>query len=167
MATVNDLLKALKRKCQFELPEHRAEERGKFVQEAATQIRIIGRLVSNGTTASMNNWLLIMDALMTRMEQPGVTWKVDISKWYFKRGGRIVFAWRILLQGEAIQSKITEITTVVTGSAVSSRSEVTEIALPGVGRANRNENSNGRGAGLSGKVAVGPMAIAALMGKGG
>ena len=161
MATVNDLLVALHRRCRFELPD--ASDPGRYVQETPGQIRIIGRIRSDGTSASMDNWLLVMNSLFKRMESQGVAWKVDISKWYFNRGGKIVFAWRILLQGENIKSRLAEILTVVNNSPVTSRAEVQEIALPGVGRANRNVNQNGRGAGLAGKTAVGPMAIAAML----
>jgi hypothetical protein len=166
MATLNDLLTALNRRCRFEIPD--PSDMARFIQQTPNQIRIIGRIRSDGTTANMANWLLLMNALFERAEKPGVTWKADISKWYFRRGGKIVFAWRVLLQGDAIAERITEITTVVNSSPVTSRAEVEEIALPGVGRANRNTNQNGRGAGYAGKVAVGPMAIAALVaGKGG
>lgn len=160
MATLNDLLATLHRRCQFEIPD--PSDIRRFVQETPNQIRIVGRIKVDGTTASMNNWLLIMNGLFERMEKPGVTWKADISKWYFRRSGRIVFAWRILLQGEDIKSRLPEILTVVNNAPISNKAEVTEIALPGIGRANRNAGMNGKGAGLSGKVAVGPMAIAAM-----
>jgi hypothetical protein len=161
MATVNDLLAVLHRRCNFEIPD--PSDLSRFIQETPKQIRIIGRIRPDGTSAAMNNWLLIMSSLFERMEKPGVTWKADISKWYFRRNGRIVFAWRILLQGEDIKSRLTEILQAVNNSPISSKAEVEEIPLPGVGRANRNVSHNGKGAGLSGKVAVGPMAIATMM----
>lgn len=160
MATLNDLLATLGRRCNFELPDRSDIDR--FVQVTPKQIRIVGRIRDGGTTAAMSNWFLIMNALLERMEKPGVTWKADISKWYFRRGGKIIFAWRILLQGDEVSSRLTEILAVVNGAPVTNRSEVTEIALPGVGRASRNSNVNGKGAGYAGKVPVGPMAVAML-----
>ena len=165
MTTVVDLLRLLGRRCAFELPDARTPEA--YVQETPNQIRIMGRIRSDGTTAAMSHWRLIMHALLTRAGTPGVAWKADLSKSYFPRGPKMVFAWRILLQGENIAGSLQEIGQVISGVPQAANVEVTEIALPGVGRANRNVGVNGKGAGLMGSAMVGPAALAASRRQGG
>lgn len=154
MAKAADLIKVLSSKSQFEPVD---------VQEGANQIRILGRVRQDGTTTPMDNWLLMMNAIATREEQPGCAWKVDISKKYFRRGNKFIFAWRLIIQGEGVADLLPELISVVGGAPLSSRNEVTEIALLGA-RGDRNTPTKGKGAGVTGTIPVGPMSPGAMRG---
>jgi hypothetical protein len=147
MANVKELLVVLGRKSKFEAVD---------VQETATNIRILGRVRQDGTSTPMDNWLLMMNAIAEREEKPGCPWKVDISKKYFRRGSKFIFAWRLIIQGSDLPEQLTEIISACTGSPISSRNEVFEVSLPG-SRSDRNAHNNGKGAGAMGTVPVGPM----------
>ena len=156
MATAQDLINVLAAKARFEPVD---------VQESTTQLRILGRVRTDGARTAMDNWLLMMNSIAEKEERAGCPWKVDISRKYFRRGGKLIFAWRLIIQGENLPALLPDIIAAAQGSPVSQGVELTEIALPGAS-GNRNAFRNGRGAGETGKVPVGPMAIHALRGGG-
>lgn len=117
-----------------------------------TQLRLLGRLPQE----RVGDWLVFMHHICTKMQSH--KWKVDISKSYFLRDGKIVFAWRVIFQAPDIEAELQNIINVVSTSPKSSRTaETTSIRL-GNASANRNAYRNGKGAALLGKARVGPRA---------
>jgi hypothetical protein len=146
--TPRDLVQAMNQKAGFELVEHSV---------SASQLRLLGRVPLDKLGLNMNNWLIVIRQLL--LECAKASWKTDISKDYFLMGDKVVYAWRIILQAESIDAHLAEIIQVVLGAPQSSRSEVTEMPLPGV-NANRNSTAGGRrGAGPIDRVPTGPMAV--------
>jgi len=154
MAKAQDLINVLAARARFEPVD---------IQESSNQIRILGRVRTDGTSAAMDNWLLMMNSIAEREERPGCAWKVDISRKYFRRGGKLIFAWRLIIQGEGMTSLLPDLISAAQASPVSQRTELTEIALPG-GHRDRNALRNGKGAGATGQVPVGPMAVHGMRG---
>jgi len=152
MAKAQDLINVLAAKARFEPVD---------IDEKPTQIRLLGRVRTDGPPSAMENWLLMMLAIAKREEQPGSTWKIDISRKYFPRGPKLIFAWRLIIQGDNLEEQLKEIIAAAQQAPMSNRpSEIMEIALNG-GSGDRNAIRNGKGAGLTGRVAAGPAAIAA------
>lgn len=142
----NALFAALRKKVGFEVVSQ---------NESANQLRILGRIPTDNLGLNENNWKIVKYRLLTAMEDR--PWKVDLSKSYFikKETKKMVFAWRILLQGEGIAQHYADVINIITTSP-SARAEVTEIPLVG---GSFNSTAGGRrGAGEMGKVPVGPMA---------
>jgi hypothetical protein len=139
-----DLYIALSTKAKFEMVTETVSE---------TQLRIIGRLPQQ----AMSNWLLIMDRLLESMDT--ATWKVDISKQYFRRAGKVLFGWRLIFVGDDILSQLPAVIAIIT-NAPKAKALVDEAPL--FGSRGRNELSNGRGAQSSLSASVGPMAIARM-----
>lgn len=127
------------------------------------QLRVLGRVLDDPAGLNMNNWKILMHRLYTAMtDRP---WKVDISKSYFlyEATAKLVFAWRLIFQGQNIADHYNEMTELVLTAPASVRADVTEMVLSGAS-ADRNSTHGGRrGAGLMGKVVVGPMAVAQKM----
>lgn len=127
-------------------------------EPSPTQLRALGRIPEDLGGMNMGNWKILMYRLYSVMDDR--PWKVDISKSYFikKETGKLVFAWRVIVQGEDLAKHLPEITQIVTSSPVSARAEVTEIPLAGAA-GNRGKVTGGRrGAGPSSQVLVGPAA---------
>jgi hypothetical protein len=139
-----DLYVALYNKAKFEMVTETVSD---------TQLRIIGRLPQQ----AMSNWLLIMDRLLENMEN--ATWKVDISKQYFRRADKVLFGWRLIFVGDSILSQLPEVIATITNTP-KAKTLVEEAQL--FGSRGRNELSNGRGAQSSLSASVGPMAIARM-----
>jgi hypothetical protein len=156
MAKAQDLINVLAAKARFEAVD---------VAEQPNQIRILGRVRQDGTSTTMDNWLLMMNSIAEREEQPGCKWKVDISRKYFRRAGKLIFAWRLIIQGEELSVLLQEVIAAAQGAPLSSRNEVTEVPLGA--RGDRNALVRGKGAGASGTVPVGPWALQGLRGGGG
>jgi hypothetical protein len=151
MADVSELFKMMQRKCGFELVNH--------ALMPPTRLRMLGRVPVDQAGMNMGNWKVLMDRLLTAVEQ-GRPWSVDISKSYFKKGGRLVYAWRLIFQAEAIEQQLADIINLTKTSPGSARPEPLEVRLYGV-EENRNSTAGGkRGAGPLGSVMVGPMAVA-------
>jgi hypothetical protein len=159
MATVQDLINVLASRAKFEPVE---------VDEKPTQIRMLGRVRTDAHASAMDNWLAMMNAIAEREEHEGCTWKVDISRKYFRRNGRLIFAWRLIIQGENLEASLPELVAAAQSTAAVAKSyrELDEIPLPGV-RGDRNAHINGKGAGATGKVLTGPMAVQAALRGGG
>jgi hypothetical protein len=148
MSTVAELFTALHRRAGFEMVAHTL---------APTRLRILGRLPLDRQGMNMSNWKVLMERLLTASEQ-GRPWSVDLSKNYFKKGGRIVYAWRVIFQGDAIAMHLTDIINVVKTSPGARIPEPEFVTLHGL-PPDRNNTAGGKaGAGPVGSVAVGPMA---------
>lgn len=130
MATLRDVLQALHARGGFECIEQ---------AEAENQVRLLGRVPMAGTS----NWLLIVHQLLSRMTSE--PWKVDISKNYFHRAGKVVFAWRLIFQGTGIANQYGSISGAIAGTPSSNRSETMEQPLVGASSL-RMETRNGKGA---------------------
>lgn len=139
MATARDLIEVLGKKSNFEAVD---------VQEGAGQIRIMGRVLTDGTNANLANWFLVVDNVLTRLETTKCAWTTDISKSYFKRGGKLVFAWRLLFQapGADIRTFIPDIISFIYEAPKTSHVTVDEVPLVGASP-NRNALNRGKGAG--------------------
>lgn len=129
------------------------------------QLRVLGRVPEDPGGLNMNNWKILMYRFYTVMrDRP---WKADFSKSYFikEESQKLVFAWRVIFQGENLAQHYSELIQVVASSPISARAEVTEFPLAGAAQ-NRGAVTGGkRGAGPSGRVLVGPAAAQAkLMG---
>jgi hypothetical protein len=127
--------------------------------ETPNQLRILGRIPEDSLGLNGNNWKIVKYRLLTVMEQR--PWKVDLSKSYFikKETKKMVFAWRVLLQGENIAQHYADLVNIIMTSP-SARVEVTEIPLGSGNEANRNSTAGGRrGAGPMGSVPTGPLAV--------
>jgi hypothetical protein len=148
MTTASQLFAALRKKVGFEVVSQ---------SETPGQLRILGRIPDDGMSLNLNNWKIVKYRLLMAMEDR--PWKVDISKSYFikKETKKLVFAWRVLLQGDEVAKHYADIINLIVTSP-SARADVMEIPL-GVG-ADRNNTAGGkRGAGMMGTVAVGPGAV--------
>lgn len=149
MATPADhLFAALRRKVGFEVVSQ---------AETPNQLRILGRIPTDRLGLNEGNWKIVKYRLLKAMEQR--PWKVDLSKSYFikKETDKMVFAWRILLQGEDIAQHYADVINIIQSSPPA-RAEVMEIPLVGN---SRNDTAGGkRGAGPAGTVPVGPLAVA-------
>jgi hypothetical protein len=134
------LASALRVKCGFEATD---------INGGANQTRILGRVPTN----RMPDWLFVLDSIDTAS---GEHWTCDLSKKYFRRQGRLVYAWRLIFQGENVELYVDNIVSVVNGAARSARQELTEFPLIG-SDPSRNEPlvPGKRGAGLTGQVRTG------------
>lgn len=127
-------------------------------QHSANQVRLLGRVRAPST----NSWLVVVHHLLSAADKAD-GWSVDISKQLFLRGGKVMFGWRLILQGTDIAERLTPIIQLIAASP-RVRAIIEEQALPGAS-SSRNAPSlanGGKGAQSSLKSTVGPMAIAAL-----
>lgn len=149
MSSLDQLLAALRKRVGFEAVTQ---------NQTPNQLRLLGRIPADALGLNGNNWKIIKRLLLKAMkERP---WTVDISKSYFiqEETDKLVYAWRILFQGENIAQHYADITNLI-ATAPSAQAEVMEIPYGGVD-ANRNSTAGGRrGAGPAGTVPVGPMAV--------
>lgn len=121
------------------------------------QVRLLGRVPKD----HMGAWLLIVNELLVRGS--GTSWSVDISKQYFRRDGKVMFAWRIILKAADAAQAVSAVCEAIS-SAPRPRVSVDEFPLPGV-KGDRNvagPNSRGKGAQGSLNSVVGPMALSQL-----
>lgn len=139
MATARDLIEALGKQSHFEAVD---------LQESAGQIRIMGRVPTDGTNANLTNWLLVVDNVLERLAATKCAWTTDISKSYFRKGGKLVFAWRLLFQapGADIRTFIPDIISFISAAPKTSHVTVDEVPLVGASP-NRNALNRGKGAG--------------------
>lgn len=146
--TAKDLATALHKRVGFEVVS---------MTEGPNQLRIIGRIPLDSLDLNENNWKIVKYRMLLAMEDR--PWKADLSKWYFikKETKKMVFAHRILLQGENIAQHYADVVNIIETSP-SARAEVMEIPL--VGNSSNSTAGGRRGAGPMGSVAVGPAAVA-------
>jgi hypothetical protein len=123
------------------------------------QIRLLGRL----PMARMGDWLVTMAHVHAHQQRNG-RWTVDFSKAYFPRGGKIVYAWRIILQSTdaSIMVHFQDILNAFQGAPSSTRGEVMEMPLMGALR--NDTNAGGKGAStIGGKADFVPKAALGRM----
>jgi hypothetical protein len=147
MATLPELFATLRSKSGFEVVSH---------TPSATRLRVLGRLPLDREGMNINNWVVLVARLLTATEQ-GKPWSVDVSKHYFKRDGKLVYAWRLLFQAEEIEKHYADIMNVAKNSPGAKRPEPEEVRL--YGRESNDTSGGKRGAGALGSVAVGPIAV--------
>jgi hypothetical protein len=148
MTTAKDLFAVLQRKAGFEAVSH---------TPSATRLRVMGRLPIDRAGMNMANWKVLMDRLFVAMER-GRPWTVDISKMYFRKGGKLVYAWRLLFQGDNIEGHFKDIINVIQTSPGAARPEPEEVKL--YGRQSNDTSGGKRGAQPVLSAVVGPMAAA-------
>ena len=146
--TASHVFTALRKRVGFEVVSK---------SETPNQLRILGRIPEDSMGLNGNNWKIVKYRLLMAMEDR--PWKVDLSKSYFikKETKKLVFAWRVLLQGENIAQHYADIVNIISTSP-SARVDVMEIPL-GTGEDRNNPAGGRRGAGPMGSVAVGPMSV--------
>ena len=113
------------------------------------QLRLLARIPPN----NMTKWLSIMNRLFEEeSEQP---WSLDISKQYFRRGDRVIYAWRVIIQGPELETHLKTLVRLI-ASAPQPTNEVTTKRLPGRWKEDRNVPVRGRGAQSVLHARVGP-----------
>jgi hypothetical protein len=131
------------------------------VEEGLEQLRIAGRVRAEGNNTG--NWSLIINQLLIASEN-NAPWKVDISRHYFRQntnqGRRMFYCWRLIFRVSAndLPAAVSIIIGAIRSAPVARAKEVEEMPLTGASRF-RNEVRNGKGAGASGTLPVGPLAI--------
>lgn len=149
--TLNEFINALKMKGGFETVNHTS---------TPGQIRLLGRVSKEYTPG----WLIVVQQLLLRSGHGG--WTIDVSKQYFLRGDKVMFAWRIIIQvagataENTAESRLGEVAEVI-GNSPKPRVVVMEEPLPGV-KGDRNiVSANSRGKGAQGvlNAKVGPSAV--------
>lgn len=131
---INKLSTLLKSRFGFEVRD--------INQSSSKQLRILGRL----PTARMGDWLVGMHHVSLHVLQRQNTWSVDFSKQYFLRNGRIVYAWRIIIQADSVEKYAQDIINAFSGAPRSARGEVMEIPLMGASSFRTGRNPSGKGA---------------------
>ena len=117
----------------------------------AKQVRLLGRVPQ----AVMSNWLVAVDWLLAKGEN--APWTIDISKQYFRRNGKLLFAWRIILQADDVSKHYGDLGEAVRNSP-KAKTTVEEYTLHGVGP-DRNSVRGGKGVHGVLNAVVGPAAI--------
>lgn len=151
MAKLYDpILQAMKVKAGFQALD---------VNEGKGRLRILGRVPQSQTTRNTLNWLIVAYRLLKASNQ---VYKVDVSKQYFIKNDRIVFAWRLVFEGNDLEKYYEFITNVVKESPQTATFDLSEeVPLHGVA-ADRNNTAGGkRGASSVFRGVVGPEALAA------
>lgn len=117
------------------------------------QVRFFGRV----RPMHMPGWLGVMTSLLKHSAQ--APWSIDISRQYFLRGDKLMFGWRVILQGADIAEYLPEVTKSIQGVPRPTL-ELDEVPLHA--NPNRNALRNGRGAQLTDTAVVGPQARAQM-----
>jgi hypothetical protein len=136
---MEDLKQALAQKAGFEV-----------VQESSTdrQVRYVGRVAPS----KVKQWLWVAEQLLIHSD--GAPWSLDLSKLYFLRGGKLMYGWRLIIQGENVaQYQAALIAAVSKAPAVQAQLE--EVRLYGRGNNDALEHG-GRGAQSVLTAVVGP-----------
>jgi len=102
----------------------------------------------------MPTWLQLVQRLLALAEKS--TWDLDVSKQYFLRGDKLVFGWRLILQGAGQE----DLTALVAAISAVQRVQQSAEEVPLYSNPNRNSLSGtGKGAQPMGSAVVGPMAM--------
>lgn len=125
---------ALRQKAGLEVVEANVSEKS---------ARFLGRLPKE----RQGDWLLVMHQMLKNGE--GREWKIDISKHYFLRSGRLVYAWRLILQGAAAKQMLEEALNAVSAAPQTSRAEIMSAPLVGAS-IYRTQEIDGKGVGATG-----------------
>ena len=155
MASSDTVVQALKRRCAFEVVS---------LKEADNQLWILGRVPPDVARVNENNWNFVVSRLLIAETQR--PWKVDLSRKYLLRVGKLAHAKRFILDAENVKQHYADVANII-ATTPKAAVDVMEIPLgAGLGRDRNNPSGGRRGAGPAGSVAVGPSAVFAKM-KGG
>lgn len=147
MMEIADLTNALSKKAGYEAVNTKSQP---------NQLRFLGRVPQ----PLLPTWLLLVQRLLEA--SVGAPWSVDISKQYFMRGDKLVFGWRIILQGEAVETHLGTVVTIIKNVQRVSN-QLDEVPL--YSRPNRNSLSGtGKGAQPTESAVVGPLAMRGMRG---
>jgi hypothetical protein len=149
MSTPAELFQVLRRKAGFEMVTHTVNE---------TRLRVVGRLPLDRQGANMNNWKVLMLRMLSAADH-GRPWSVDISKHYFKKAGKLVYGWRVIFQGPEILKHLADIINVISTSPGAAKPEPEFVTLHGLPPDRNNPAGGKAGAGPTGTVPVGPIAV--------
>ena len=141
-----ELVRILKMRGGFDVVNHAITK---------NQIRVLGRVPKD----MMNAWLVIIHHMLSHSE--AAAWSVDISKQYFLRNGRVLFGWRLIIQGDDIEQHLPSICEALSNTP-RPKVIVEEQKLYGAS-SNRNAPRGGKGAQGVLTAVVGPMAVAQQM----
>lgn len=103
------------------------------------QLRFIGRVPEKRVA----DWL---DAVSSLLDRSGEHWSIDVSRHYFKRAGKLVFAWRVIVRAKDLEATVNDIINVLHATPASTRSELKEVPLIGADLRARNPAPGARGA---------------------
>lgn len=124
------------------------------------QLRLLGRV----PPAELERWRTFLRRFLALGDQ--VPWKADVSKYVFLRDGALVYAWRIVVQGEGLAAHAEALGAQVLPPAAPAASrgpvQVTEMPLVGVSPDRNNPAGTGRGAHDPDRASVGPLAAVRL-----
>lgn len=140
--TKEDVIAALSRKSGFEVVQHK---------EGPGQLWLMGR-------SHPDRWgffsLLINELLVVSDEQPEVPWTCDISKKYLRRGGQLVFGWRLIFQAKRVQEQYSSIVAVIQRAPRPEAVELQSQLLPGYkpGDVRGGVNARGKGSSTAGSL---------------
>jgi hypothetical protein len=120
------------------------------VQESCTtkQIRYVGRVAAS----KAKQWLRVAEQLLQQSD--GAPWSLDLSKLYFLRGGKLMYGWRLIVQGEDVMQYQAALVAAVT-KAPTVQAQLEEVRLYGRGN-NEVMEHGGRGAQSVLTAVVGP-----------
>lgn len=114
------------------------------------QLRLLGRVPRDVEAA----WRSVVDHVLAVCEKPQ-PWSVDVSKSYFRRAGRLLYAWRIIFQGEGLEGHLGTIAGAFS-TAPRPKASVEEYTIQG--GPNRNALKSGKGVQSALNPVVGPAA---------
>ncbi len=138
MAEVQEFLRALSEKSKFDVVNHTA---------TPGKLRVVGRIPHDELNHNVQSWLIIARNLLLASEQAG--WNIDVSKQYFIKtvgdSKKIVYAYRLIVQGDNISTILDSLIPLVRGSKPSSSVQLDRFPLHGE-TAERNVGKRGKGA---------------------
>ncbi len=151
MATKTDLLQALVQR----IPglDIRSEN------ESANKFRIIMRVPSERERLAY--FWPILHLLLLTADKPESAWKLDASKQYLVRNGKLFYGWRFIFQtgdGSELAAYYAEIIKIIHSAPRPARVELDSILLPGYQKGQVRGGTNERGKGSSSAESV-PLAV--------
>lgn len=115
MSVVDSIVSALSEKTGFDVVEK---------TDSSSQLRLLGRVAQ----ASMPAWLELMEKVLGVAD--GAQWKADVSKVYLLKGGKLVYAWRVIFQSSDIENHHGAILNAIRGTT-EAPGELLEVPLFG------------------------------------
>lgn len=136
-----DVFAALQRKTGFEIVQEK---------ETDNQLWMMGR-------CHPDRWgffSLVINELIFASDSPNVPWTCDISKKYLRKGEKLVYGWRIIIQAAGVQEHYAQVTAVIMGAPRPSSAELQSQLLPGYkeGDVRGGFNEKGKGSGPAGST---------------
>ena len=139
MATLPELLAMLHRRIGFEAVQHDME---------AGRIYLLGRMHGRLPNALQLTHRLLLAAVNS-------PWTIDIAQVYLLKKGRLVKAWRFIIQSDDITSSIEPILAVIRGTPEVQQPFTDVVPLPGATADRNMQGANGKGASVTGKAILG------------